>query len=55
MPCSIQIKINISEDNRFQNNKITEGFNKFGGSVSAKTLVELMKWMQAITKLPAFL
>ncbi len=55
MPCNIQVKLNIAKDNRFDDRQWAKGFTQLGGSVSDKTLIELLKWMQAITKLPAFL
>jgi len=55
MPCNIQVKLNIAKDNRFDGRQWAKGFTQLGGSVSGKTLVEILKWMQAITKLPAFL
>jgi len=55
MPCNIQVKLNIAKDNRFQNVKWNKGFSQFGGSTTSNNLVNLIKWMQAITKIPAFL
>lgn len=55
IPCNLQIKINIAKDNRFQNKKITEGFSQRGGSLSSEFLIDLMRLMQIITKLPSFI
>jgi len=55
IPCNIQVKVDLSKDIRFANKDWIKCFNRFAGKLSEKEFVELLKWMQAITKLSAFI
>lgn len=57
LPCNMQNKININKDNRFDGKAWKKEFNSAWGakSISPTDYVDIIKWLQAITKLTCFL
>ena len=60
LPCNLQLKVNIVKDNRFQGRPWQKYFAKgfsgdFGKNIPENVAVDIVRWLQAITKLPAFL
>ena len=57
IPCNIKTKTNIAKDSRFEGRPWRNLFNQFGSkaNIPGKTLVDVIKYLQAIEKMPAFL
>jgi len=57
MPCKIDYPMVFVKDNRFTNRPWLKYFNQgnFGSNVPIDTAVEIVRWMQAVKKLSAFL
>lgn len=57
LPCNMQNKVNINKDNRFNGRSWAKEFNSTWGakSISPTDYVDIVKWLQAITKLTCFL
>lgn len=56
-PCNLDSKLQIHKDTRFKGREWVKLFNTEGtaSKVPAKTVVEIIRWLQAINKLTAFL
>lgn len=60
-PCKMQCKINFLKDSRFEKRPwihhfIKNNYNlKSASDITKETLEEIIRWLQAITKLPAFI
>jgi hypothetical protein len=57
LSCNIQVKVNMSKDSRFSDRKWKNNFKNgiFGQKLSPEALVDVLKWLQAVTKLTCFL
>jgi len=57
LPCNIQNKVKISKDDRFNGKSWAKEFNSVWGAknISPADYVDIVKWLQAITKLTCFL
>lgn len=55
--CNIDYKLNLGKDFRFSGRTWVSQFNDcgMGEKISFSTMVEIVRWMQAITKMSAFL
>jgi hypothetical protein len=55
-PCKMDLTINISKDKRFKDCGFLQYFtgNSYGNNVPVIIVVDLIRWLQAITKLMAF-
>ena|ERR1700676_3009441 len=56
-PCNMDYKIDIYKDNRFTNRPWLHHFVAYGRAVNipVETVVDVVKWLQALKRLPAFL
>jgi hypothetical protein len=55
-PCKMTVPFSITKDNRFTKRPWLSYFvNSHGKNIPADTLVEIIRWMQVVKKLPAFL
>jgi hypothetical protein len=58
-PCNIQSKVDVLKDDRFEKRPWLNYFNRYGTRIAQKVpeniLIDIVRWLQAITKLPAFL
>lgn len=56
MPCNMDVLVNLQKDNRFNGRHWLKYFsNSFAYNVPIDTVVEMIRWMQCIKKLSAFL
>lgn len=56
-PCNIQYRVALYKDTRFENRPWLKYFRTYGGStaIPEATVLDIVRWLQAIIKLPAFL
>ena len=55
-PCNIDYRILVNKDKRFATRKWAEFFKgSYSGVVSVDTVVDIIRWMQMLKRLPAFL
>lgn len=55
-PCKIACKVNFAQDSRFETRPWTNSFRSgIGTKIPAETVVDVVKWLQAITRMTAFL
>jgi hypothetical protein len=55
-PCKVDYPVDFYKDNRFANKSWIKYFRRYcGDNVPADTVVEIIRWFQAVTKLNAFL
>jgi cell division protein FtsI/penicillin-binding protein 2 len=57
LPCNMQNKVNIPKDNRFEGRPWRNKFNSKWGAkdVPTETYIDIIRWLQAITKLTVFI
>lgn len=56
MPCNMDSSVNLKKDNRFNGRPWLKYFSSsYADNVPIDTIVEIVRWMQAIKKLTAFL
>jgi hypothetical protein len=56
-PCNMDLDLNIHKDNRFIGRTWLSLFNSYNGArnIPASTVVEIVRWMQALKRMTAFL
>ena len=56
-PCNMQYKVNLFKDTRFENRSWLTYFKKHGASnpIPEAVVLDIVRWIQAIIKLPAFI
>lgn len=56
MPCNMDSTVNLSKDSRFKGRPWLKYFNgSYADNVPIDTVVEIIRWMQAVKKMTAFL
>jgi hypothetical protein len=55
-PCNMDFRVDLSKDDRFANRPWINLFNGcYGSKVPVETVVEIVRWLQAIKRMTAFL